>query len=130
KLAPDFLVALPDRVAFLVPGEFVGVDEAAWGGAGDDDPVGEVVAAAEAEAARRVPVGAAQVVEGGFGVVGQRVARLRLRPAEVERHAAGDAAVEGGRDPRRVAAPRDGAQEDDLLRVNALPREEQINAAA
>src|SRR5207253_144173 len=59
ELAPDLPVALPDRVARLVPGELVGVDEVAGSRAGDDDPVREVVTAAQPQAARRVPVGAA-----------------------------------------------------------------------
>ena len=59
KFAPDFLIALPDRVAFLVPGKLVAVDQAARRDAGDDDPVEEVVAAAEPQAPGRLPVGPA-----------------------------------------------------------------------
>src|SRR5262249_13299982 len=118
-----------DWIVFPVPGKLVSMDKAARRTAGDDDPVQEVVAAAKTQAARRVPVGAAQVVESLLGIVGERIARLRLRPAEVERHAAGDAVTQGGGSSRRVAASGDRAQNEDSFRVDAVTRQEQIDAA-
>ena len=105
------------------------MDQMARGRAGDDHPVEEIVAPAQSQAARRVPVGPAEEVETPFGVLGERVASFRLRPAEIERHAAGDATIESGRDGGRVAAAGDRAEQDDPLRVDALPREQQVDAA-
>src|SRR5207245_2652599 len=82
--APDFLEACPDRIALLVPGELVAIDEAARRERADDDPGQEAVARGEAQVARRFPAAAAHVVEGELGILTE-LGRLRLRAAEVER---------------------------------------------
>jgi hypothetical protein len=53
EVAPAFLGALPDQIAFAVPGELVAVDEVVRGPAGDDDPVRKVVTTAQTQTARR-----------------------------------------------------------------------------
>src|SRR5207249_4351524 len=52
-----------------------------------------------------------------------------LGPAEVERHDRLDPGIQRGRNRRRVAAPRDRAQQDDPLRVDSRAGAEHVQAA-
>ena len=49
---------------------------------------------------------------------------LGLWAAEIERYATGDATIEGGRHPRRIATAGDRSQQDDPFRIDAVACQE------
>ncbi len=121
--------SFPHGIALAVPTEFVGVHELSRCNAPHDGPRQKAVGGRAAQVAGRFPASAAGVVKRLFGIVGQRIARLRLRPTEVEYHRRTDSLVERRGHSGRIAAAGHRTQHRDPLGIDAVAGHQHVDTA-
>ena len=120
------LKPFPDRVALLIPIEFVTIHQAPGRNPCHDHPWQEPAVCGSKQVSSRFPSAAARVLKRLFNIVWQGKTSFRLRSPEIEGNDGSKPVVEGSSYGSRVTSPCNRTEKNQPLGINPFLFQQQI----